>query len=112
MGEGRLLEQIVDLADQRQLVNFDVLRRAPRASLQAVLKRYAPAPTRSELECFLRLCDDHGIPRPETNARIVGYEVDFVWRAGRLIVEVDADACQHRARRVGRRLDRLAWRRP
>jgi hypothetical protein len=30
-------------------------------------------------ERFLRLCDDHGMPRPETNRIIDGIEVDFVW---------------------------------
>jgi very-short-patch-repair endonuclease len=49
--------------------------------------------TRSELEeRFLQLCDDHGIRRPETNTRIEGVEVDFVWRDRRLIVEVDGYA--------------------
>jgi very-short-patch-repair endonuclease len=58
-----------------------------------VLSRYCAAPTRSELEeRFLRLCDDHGLPRPETNTRIEGIEVDFVWRDRRLIVEVDGYA--------------------
>ena len=55
-----------------------------------MLSTYDVAPTRSELEeRFLRLCDDHGIGRPETNARIEGFEVDFLWRDRRLIVEVD-----------------------
>jgi very-short-patch-repair endonuclease len=90
---GRPLEHVIDLADQRGLVDFDHLRQANSASLQAVLSRYSPAPTRSELEeRFLRLCDDHGIPRPETNTRIEGIEVDFVWRDRRLIVEVDGYA--------------------
>jgi very-short-patch-repair endonuclease len=40
-------------------------------------------------ERFLRLCDAHGIPRPVVNTRIEGFEVDFVWREARLIVEVD-----------------------
>jgi very-short-patch-repair endonuclease len=86
----RELEHIVDLADQRGLIDFDDLREANSASLQAVLRAYDPAPTRSEMEeRFLRLCDDHGLPRPETNARIEGIEVDFVCRARRLVVEVD-----------------------
>jgi hypothetical protein len=88
--KGRPLEQVVDLADERGLVDFDDLRSARSASLQAVLRSYAPAPTESELEeAFLGLCDDHGIPRPETNSHIEGYRVDFVWRDLRLIVEVD-----------------------
>jgi very-short-patch-repair endonuclease len=90
---GRALEQVVDRADQRGLIDFDHLRQANPASLRAVLQSYRPAPTRSELEeRFLRLCDDHGIPRPETNTRIEGLEVDFVWRDRRLIVEVDGYA--------------------
>jgi very-short-patch-repair endonuclease len=46
--------------------------------------------TRSDLErLFLRLCRRHGIPKPEVNVRIGPYEVDFLWRAERLVVEVD-----------------------
>jgi very-short-patch-repair endonuclease len=87
----RPLEHVVDLADQRHLIDFAELRRRrlPR-SLQAVLTLYAQAVTRSELEeRFLALCDDHRLPRPLTNAIIEGREVDFVWREARLIVEVD-----------------------
>jgi hypothetical protein len=90
---GRPLEHAIDLADQRGLVDFDALRESAVPSLKAVLSRYCAAPTRSELEeRFLTLCDDHGIARPETNTRIEGIEVDFVWRDERLIVEVDGYA--------------------
>ena len=90
---GRALERVIDLADQRGIVDFRDLEGANSASLHAVLRRYSSAPTRSELEeRFLRLCDDHGLPRPETNVRIEGLEVDFVWRDRRLIVEVDGYA--------------------
>jgi predicted transcriptional regulator of viral defense system len=91
--KGRPLEHAIDRADQLRLVDFQDLRQANSASLQAVLSRYSSAPTRSELEVrFLRLCDTYGIPRPETNTRIEGIEVDFVWRDARLIVEVDGYA--------------------
>jgi very-short-patch-repair endonuclease len=91
--KGRRLEQLVDLADERGLIDFDHLRAANSASLQAVLQSYSAAPTRSELEeRFLRLRDTHGIPRPQTNVLIEGIEVDFVWRDRRLIVEVDGYA--------------------
>jgi Protein of unknown function (DUF559) len=87
---GRPLEHVVDLADQRGLVDFGRLRAAGSVPLRAVLSNYSPAPTRSEMdERFLRVCDDHGIPRPESNAHVEGIEVDFVWRDRRLIVEVD-----------------------
>ena len=70
-------------------------------SLQAVLSTYTvgSAPTRSELEeAFLRLCDDHGLPRPDVNTVIEGSEVDFVWRDARLVVEVDGFGF-HKSRR-------------
>jgi very-short-patch-repair endonuclease len=90
---GRRLEHVIELADQRGLIDFADLRTPNSASLRAVLQRYSPATTRSELEeRFLRLCDDHGLPRPDTNTRIEGIEVDFVWREARLIVEVDGYA--------------------
>jgi very-short-patch-repair endonuclease len=88
--KGRRLEHVIDLADQSRRVDFDDLRAANSASLQAVLRTYDPAPTDSELEeAFLQLCDDHDIPRPETRAQIEGYRVDFLWRGERLVVEVD-----------------------
>jgi hypothetical protein len=92
---GRPLEQAFDRAEQRRLLDFADLRNRPiPRSLQAVLSGYAATgPTRSELEeRFLQLCDDHAIPRPETNVVIEGIEVDFVWRNRRLIVEVDGYA--------------------
>jgi very-short-patch-repair endonuclease len=46
--------------------------------------------TRSDLErLFLRICRQHRIPKPEVNVRIGPYEVDFLWRAEGLVVEVD-----------------------
>jgi very-short-patch-repair endonuclease len=84
------LERIVDLADERGLVDFAALKSARSTSLKAVLRNYDSAPTRSELERrFLRLCRRHGLPMPETNVLVEGYLVDFVWRDLRLIVEVD-----------------------
>ena len=90
--KGRPLEQALDRAEQLHLVDFAELRHARSPSLRAVLSRYTAGSTltRSNLEeRFLQLCDDHGLPRPETNTRIEGIEVDFVWRDKRLIVEVD-----------------------
>jgi hypothetical protein len=92
---GRPLEQALDQAEHRRLLDFADLRSGPiPRSLQAVLSLYtATTPTRSELEeRFLALCHDHGIERPEVNAQVEGYEVDFVWRKKRLIVEVDGYA--------------------
>ncbi|HEX6116595.1 MAG TPA: DUF559 domain-containing protein [Solirubrobacterales bacterium] len=59
---------------------------------------YGPEPTRSGLERrFLRICRRHGIPKPEVNIRVGPYEVDFLWRDAKLVVEVDGWA-YHRSR--------------
>ena len=51
---------------------------------------YGPERTRSELErLFLRICRVHGIPRPGVNIKVGPHRVDFLWRAKRLVVEVD-----------------------
>jgi very-short-patch-repair endonuclease len=46
--------------------------------------------SRSDLERdFLRFLTQHGFPRPEVNVKVAGYEVDFLWRAEKLVVETD-----------------------
>jgi very-short-patch-repair endonuclease len=46
--------------------------------------------TRSRLERrFLRLCRRHRLPQPEVNTYVGRFEVDFVWRDRRLVVETD-----------------------
>jgi len=54
--------------------------------------------TRTELEqAMLAICRRHRLPQPEVNVKIDRYEVDFLWRDQRLVVEVDGwDA--HRTR--------------
>jgi hypothetical protein len=47
------------------------------------------ARSRAEVH-FLRLLDRAGLPLPEMNATVAGYEFDFVWRRERLIVEYDS----------------------
>jgi hypothetical protein len=101
---GRRLEQVLDRAELLRLVDFaDVAatvaahpRRPGSSALDAVLSRYTAgsALTRSELEeRFLALCDEFTVPRPNVNSRIEGgIEVDFVWPAARLVVEVDGYA--------------------
>jgi very-short-patch-repair endonuclease len=49
-----------------------------------------PRRTRTELESmFMALVRRHRLPRPEVNVKVDQYEVDFLWRDQRLIVEVD-----------------------
>jgi very-short-patch-repair endonuclease len=38
---------------------------------------------------LLRLIGASNLPRPESNVWVLGYEVDLVWRAAKLVVEVD-----------------------
>ena len=61
-------------------------------TLLATEKR-APTLTRSELEeAFLALCRRGGLPDPEVNVQLHGYEVDFLWREQRRVIEVDGYA--------------------
>jgi very-short-patch-repair endonuclease len=51
---------------------------------------HEPPLTRSELERrFRRLVKRHGLPKPLSNAAVLGDEVDFYWPHARLIVETD-----------------------
>lgn len=58
-------------------------------SLEATRRERVPltAPART-----LELVRTAGLPAPETNAHLLGYEVDFLWRAAKLVVEVDGFA--------------------
>jgi very-short-patch-repair endonuclease len=45
---------------------------------------------RSDLEkAMLALCRRHRLPAPDVNVKVDCYEVDFLWREQRLVVEVD-----------------------
>ena len=80
------------IADLRGRVPPDQLRRAIRQADVLGLRPRSEArePTRSELEhLFLRLCERYRLPAPEVNVRVGPYEVDFLWRSSRLIVETD-----------------------
>lgn len=93
------LEHLVAEAHYRHLASEDELRdqlyRNPHKPGVANLRRVLDLPggprrTRSPGErAMLRLLRRAGIAGFETNARVAGYEVDFLWRRERLIVEVD-----------------------
>jgi hypothetical protein len=62
------------------------------ALLRRSLDRHLPelARTRSPLEeDLLFLCERAGIPIPEVNVRVGPHRVDALWRAARVVVEVD-----------------------
>jgi very-short-patch-repair endonuclease len=99
--EGALAEARVQrLLTDRAL--RDALERAPGRTGSATIRALLddePTLTRSEAERRLaRLIGDGGLPPPETNVRVLGFEVDFVWPAVKLVVEVDGHAFHaHRA---------------
>jgi very-short-patch-repair endonuclease len=97
----RQLRRAVAEADYRGLLYADqvtaVLGRGRRGSgvLRRVLDLHLPelAETLSTLEeRFLELCERHGLPTPEVNARIGRMRVDAVWREQRIAVELDGAA--------------------
>ena len=69
------------------------LRRAMRQAAVLGLGHVDKTPvtrTRSDLEWrFLGLCRKAALPIPEVNVKIDRLEVDFLWRARRLVVETD-----------------------
>ncbi len=69
-------------------------RRAGTAALRAILGQSGgPALTRSEAEArFLALLRTAELEPPRANRRVEGYEVDFLWPAARLVVEIDGRA--------------------
>jgi very-short-patch-repair endonuclease len=98
------------LRDLRRTVPRPVLLAAVRRGLDLRLISSADLHdqdglTRSELErMFLRLCRRHRLPRPELNVHVRGQEVDFLWRAQRVIAETDG--WRHHGTRAGFERDR------
>lgn len=90
------LERAVNEADRLDLVDPERLRREiellPRrpglARLRQLLDRQTFADSGLERR-FLALARSAGLPRPETQARLNGYRVDFYWRRLGLVVETD-----------------------
>lgn len=110
-GPGRTLLDLGTVSDSRELeraLAFALRTRLlDRATLQALIARHprhpgrgrlralleteaGPAFTRSEAESrFLDLVRKNGLPAPAANVIVEGFEVDFLWRRQRLIVEID-----------------------
>jgi hypothetical protein len=96
----RELERAINEAEIRRLwdeLSLDhLLDRYPRhhgnRAIRAALtqRRAGATVTKSDLEeMFIALIDAAGIPRPEINVIVEGFEVDAVWRDARLVVELD-----------------------
>jgi very-short-patch-repair endonuclease len=84
------------LAGLRPGLDAELHDRATRRALDLGLISRASvhrdtALARSRLERrFLALCRRHGLPKPVVNARIGRYEVDFLRREPRVVVEADS----------------------
>jgi very-short-patch-repair endonuclease len=80
------LRRVLDRDELQAAIAQAEIARLPIGNLPGFLHE----PTRSELERrFLRLCTRHGLPKPEVNVRIGSYEVDFLWREEKVVVETD-----------------------
>jgi hypothetical protein len=112
--------EVLRLWDELSLKNL--LDRYPRRSGSRAIRAALHARgggqtvTRSELEeMFLALIDDAGLPRPEINAIVEGFEVDAVFREARLVIELDGrdvhgtSAAFERDRERDRKLQVADW---
>jgi hypothetical protein len=123
----RQLERALNEAEALRLWDelslLDLLRRYPRRqgsrAVRAVLEaRNAGAKViRSDLEVeFLEFVDAAGLPEPEINAEVEGFEVDAVWREQRVVVELDSrtfhltTAAFETDRERDRKLQAAGWR--
>jgi very-short-patch-repair endonuclease len=127
------LEQAIAQARRQRLASESEIRAAIRragrrrgiVALTSLLEGDTIAYTRSAAERrMLSLIRDAGLSLPAVNARVAGFEVDFLWRPQRLVIEVDgyrfhADrrAFENDRRRDaelvarGYRVVRITWRR-
>ena len=92
------LAHLVGQAEHARLISVPTLRRdldrwGPRPGTKQLAKviAHGHAPTRSIMEVrFLPLLDQHRLPRPEVNAKVLNYEVDGLYRQERLVIELDS----------------------
>jgi very-short-patch-repair endonuclease len=118
--------QILRLVTPTEVLH--ALERAPRRRGVGLLRDLVieqPTMTRSKAERrLLRALAAAGIPRPETNVKLLDHEVDMLWREARVVVECDGfethrtRAAFERDRRrdaelqaAGYRVLRATWRR-
>jgi hypothetical protein len=97
-GTHDLLRLVLANADFQGLLDVTALQASigqgidGTAALRAAIRIHLPALalTRSRIErLFLALCQRYGIPIPETNVYFLGWLLDAVWHASKLVVEID-----------------------
>jgi very-short-patch-repair endonuclease len=88
-----LRKQLVTPGAMREMVDRHPTHRGAPLWRQLLAQQDEPVFTRSAAEeKLLEITRSARLPRPELNASILGYEVDFLWRNGRVVVEVDGYA--------------------
>ena len=91
------LRRFINDGRRREVITLDdladVVRRFPFHPGAKLLRPHVGAPhgpTRSEFEdAFITFCRRHGLPTPEVNATVAGFEADAYFEKERLIVELD-----------------------
>ena len=116
-----VLARMLDAAPRHEGATLaELLERYPRrsgsAKLRGLLGTEMPM-TRSDLEAVvLDAIERAGLPRPQVNASVEGYECDFVWPEHRVIAELDTYATHgsrtafERDRERDRKLAIAGWR--
>lgn len=94
------VRKAAEAADRRNLLRLRELesvcergrgRRALRPVRRLLVELGAPAEGRSPLEIrFVEFLREHGIPAPAQNVLVLGHEVDALWPAAKLVVELDS----------------------
>ena len=94
------LRKTAEAADRRNLLRLRELervcelgrgRRALRPVRRLLIELGAPAEGRSPLEIrFVEFLHERGIPIPAQNVLVLGHEVDALWPAAKLAVELDS----------------------
>jgi hypothetical protein len=94
------LRKAAEAADRRNLLRLRELeavcdcgrgRRALRPVRRLLVELGTPAEGRSPLEIrFAEFLRDHDIPAPVQNVLVLGHEVDALWPAAKLVVELDS----------------------
>jgi very-short-patch-repair endonuclease len=98
LAEARVLKLITD-RDLEAAIHRAPLRAGVAAIKELLKDEAAQAFTRSEAERVLRrLVADAGLPAPQTNVKLLGFEVDMLWPEQRVVVEADGyDTHRHPA---------------
>jgi hypothetical protein len=108
------LKRAAEAADRGNLLRLRELesscergrgRRALRPVRRLLIELGAPAEGRSPLEIrFAEFVREHGLPAPAQNVHVLGHEVDALWPAAKLVVELDS--WEHHGHRAAFERDR------